>query len=57
LRSIEEDLMSELTATLDSVLDRVTTSTPRVPGVVAVVTDRERNVYEGAARRTRSRQW
>src|SRR5918997_4395848 len=41
--------MSELTATLDSVLDRVTTSTPRVPGVVAVVTDREHNFYEGAA--------
>ena len=35
--------MSELTATLDSVLDRVTTSTPGVPGVVAVVTDREHN--------------
>src|SRR4051794_31918713 len=41
--------MSELTATLDSVLDRVTASTPRVPGVVAVVTDREHNFYEGAA--------
>src|SRR5919202_6729574 len=46
---MEEDFMSELTATLDSVLDRVTTSTPRVPGVVAVVTDREHNFYEGAA--------
>ena len=41
--------MSELTATLDSVLARVTTSTPRVPGVVAVVTDRQHNLYEGAA--------
>src|SRR3954462_3135564 len=41
--------MSELTATLDSVLDRVTASTPRVPGVVAGVTDREHNFYEGAA--------
>jgi methyl acetate hydrolase len=41
--------MSELSGTLDSVLDRVTTSTPRVPGVVAVVTDREHNFYEGAA--------
>jgi hypothetical protein len=40
LRSIEEDLMSELSATLDGVLGRVTASTPRVPGVVAVVTDR-----------------
>lgn len=41
--------MSELTTTLDSVLNRVTTSTPKVPGVVAVVTDREHNFYEGAA--------
>ena len=41
--------MSELTTTLDSVLDRVTTSTPKVTGVVAVVTGREHNLYEGAA--------
>src|SRR3954452_20042851 len=41
--------MSELGTTLESVLDRVTTSTPKVPGVVAVVTDREHNLYEGAA--------
>src|SRR3954465_1683664 len=41
--------MSELSTTLESVLDRVTTSTPKVPGVVAVVTDREHNLYEGAA--------
>jgi methyl acetate hydrolase len=34
---------------IDAILTRVTTGAPRVPGVVAMVTDRERNVYEGAA--------
>lgn len=33
----------------DSILNRVVSSQPRVPGVVAMVTDRERNIYEGAA--------
>ncbi|MBL9060165.1 MAG: beta-lactamase family protein [Mangrovicoccus sp.] len=33
----------------DAILKRVVTSNPRVPGVVAMVTDRERNIYEGAA--------
>ncbi len=33
----------------DAILERAITSDPRVPGVVAMVTDRERNVYEGAA--------
>ena len=33
----------------DDILNRVVTSEPRVPGVVAMVTDRERNIYEGAA--------
>ena len=33
----------------DSVLNGVVTSDPRVPGVVAMVTDREKNIYEGAA--------
>ena len=32
-----------------SVLDGVVSSDPRVPGVVAMVTDRERNIFEGAA--------
>jgi methyl acetate hydrolase len=41
--------MSEFTHALDRVLERVTTSMPRVPGVAAVVTDRERDLYEGAA--------
>ncbi len=32
----------------DAVLDGVVTGDPRVPGVVAMTTDRERNTYEGA---------
>ena len=32
-----------------AVLDRVTSSTPRVPGVVAIATDREANTYAGTA--------
>ena len=38
-----------MTQAYDAILKRVVTSTPRVPGVVAMVTDRERNIYEGAA--------
>ena len=38
-----------MTQSYDAILKRVVTSTPRVPGVVAMVTDRERNIYEGAA--------
>lgn len=33
----------------DTILKGVVTSNPRVPGVVAMITDRERNIYEGAA--------
>jgi methyl acetate hydrolase len=33
----------------DDILKGVVGSNPRVPGVVAMVTDRERNLYEGAA--------
>ncbi|MFK7892288.1 MAG: serine hydrolase domain-containing protein [Granulosicoccus sp.] len=33
----------------DAVLNGVIESDPRVPGVVAMVTDRHRNIYEGAA--------
>lgn len=40
-------------ATADAVLDGVVTSTPRVPGVVAMVTNRQRNIYEGAAGKRR----
>lgn len=33
----------------DQVLSRMVSSSPRVPGVVAMVTDRSGNIYEGAA--------
>lgn len=33
----------------DAVLEGVVSSDPRVPGVVAMVTDRDSNIYEGAA--------
>ena len=33
----------------DQVLSRMVSSSPRVPGVVATVTDRSGNIYEGAA--------
>lgn len=37
-----------LSQDLDAVLDGVVESDPRVPGVVAMVTDRNENVYEGS---------
>ncbi|GIQ79341.1 serine hydrolase [Bradyrhizobium sp. RD5-C2] len=40
-------------AAADAILDGVVTSNPRVPGVVAMVTDRHRNIYEGAAGKRR----
>lgn len=36
-------------ADADALLERVTRSDPRVPGVVAMATDRQRTIYEGAA--------
>lgn len=42
-------MTDNLTAAADEVLRRVTEGSPRVPGVAAVITDRERNIYEGAA--------
>jgi methyl acetate hydrolase len=38
-----------LKTALDSVVKRAATGTSRVPGVVAMITDRNSNVYEGAA--------
>jgi methyl acetate hydrolase len=38
----------DLQSALDKILHEVVTSSPRVPGVVAMVTDRNENVYEGA---------
>ena len=40
-------------AAADAALDGVVTSTPRVPGVVAMVTNRDRNIYKGAAGKRR----
>lgn len=41
--------MSDLTKSFDSVLNGVVDGNPKVPGVVAMVTDRKGNIYEGAA--------
>ncbi len=40
--------MEDFKRAADAVLNGVVTSSPGVPGVVAMATDRERNVYEGA---------
>ena len=44
---------TELKTRLDAILDRTASASPHVPGVVAMVTDRKGNVYEGAAGRRR----
>ncbi len=41
--------MTDLKSTCDAVLDGVTRGNQRVPGVVAMVTDRDRTIYGGAA--------
>ncbi|WOH65408.1 serine hydrolase domain-containing protein [Bradyrhizobium sp. BWA-3-5] len=46
-------MSANFSAAADAVLDGIVTSTPRVPGVVAMVTDRHRNIYEGAAGKRR----
>ncbi len=38
-----------LKAAADGILQRVVSGIPRVPGVVAMATDRDGNIYEGAA--------
>lgn len=40
--------MSDLTSAIDAVLDGVVDGSPRVPGVAAIATDRNANIYEGA---------
>jgi methyl acetate hydrolase len=40
---------NDLRGTCDAILQRVTTGKPKVPGVVAMITDRSTNIYEGAA--------
>ena len=41
--------MADLTAACDAILSNVTAGEPRVPGVVAMVTDRTGNIYSGVA--------
>ncbi len=41
--------MSNMAAAADAVLNGVVSGSPRVPGVVALATNREGNIYEGAA--------
>jgi methyl acetate hydrolase len=38
-----------LQSSIDAILRKVTSGSPRVPGVVAIATDRNGNIYEGAA--------
>src|SRR3984957_15395793 len=45
--------MEDFKATVDAALNRLVTSEPRVPGVVAMATDRPRTIYEGAAGKRR----
>jgi methyl acetate hydrolase len=42
-------MSNTLKTACDRILSRVTQATPRVPGVVAMVTDRHSNIYEGSA--------
>ena len=42
-------MSSVLQRAADHVLSRMVSSSPRVPGVVAMVTDRSGNIYERAA--------
>jgi len=42
-------MSSQLQKAADDILQGLVKANPRVPGVVAMVTDRERNIYEGAA--------
>jgi len=46
-------MAEDFKAAADAILSRIVTSDPGVPGVVAMVTDRERNIYEGAAGKRR----
>ena len=48
---------SRLKPALDAVLRAAVDGQPNVPGVVAMVTDRDANVYEGAAGVRRAMVW
>jgi methyl acetate hydrolase len=45
----EEIMTNGLRSACDGILQKVVTGKPRVPGVVAMITDRSANIYEGAA--------
>ena len=42
-------MANNLQSSIDAILKKVTTGSPRVAGVVAIATDRNGNIYEGAA--------
>jgi methyl acetate hydrolase len=46
-------MATDFKASADAILNRAITSDPRVPGVVAMATDRQGNIYEGAAGKRR----
>src|ERR1700759_2193846 len=46
-------MVEQFKAAADAILNRVVTSNPAVPGVVAMATDRQRNIYEGASGKRR----
>ena len=46
-------MVDDFKAAADAILHRLVASDPRVPGVVAMVTDRRRNIYQGAAGKRR----
>ena len=46
-------MAEDFKASADAILNRVVTSDPLVPGVVAMLTDRQRTIYEGAAGKRR----
>src|SRR5947209_20453100 len=41
-------MANNLKAACDGILQKVVTGTPRVPGVVAMITSRSGNIYQGA---------
>ena len=46
-------MAEDFTVAADAILNHVVTSNPRVPGVVAMLTDRQRTIYEGASGKRR----
>jgi methyl acetate hydrolase len=42
-------MAGDLRSSIDAILRKVTSGSPRVAGVVAIATERNGNIYEGAA--------